>query len=284
MNKPKFSIIIPTFNRSYVLWKAILSIKNQTFTDWELIVVDDGSTDSTKKLMAEFQDDHRIKYIYQHNQKTAAARNRGLAVSQGEIIVYLDSDDELYPNALSAIQRLLESNKEKTWGVYNHNRSIEFLNADSITTHFKIDQGTQKDVITLQDFYDWSVKSYTGIFHKREPFIDKAKWTTGIAIEDLEYIMQLAVLDEHGFIHLPQTLLNYRQKYGSDGLCSQATYGTWAHAFKTIYELHKNDPLMKKPEVYLGRVKKYSELYELEKKGKTTPQVFKYFPELSDAK
>ena len=56
MTTPKFSIITPTYNRAYVLWKTILAIQHQACNDWELIIVDDGSTDDTKKLLAEFQD------------------------------------------------------------------------------------------------------------------------------------------------------------------------------------------------------------------------------------
>ena len=60
----KFSIIIPTYNRGYILWKTIQSVQNQSWNDWELIVVDDGSTDDTKKVVREFQSDPRIHYFY----------------------------------------------------------------------------------------------------------------------------------------------------------------------------------------------------------------------------
>lgn len=93
-NQPIFSIIIPTFNRAAFVSKAIQSVLAQSFCDWELIVVDDGSTDNTREVVLGFNDS-RIKYIYQENAERSAARNNGIKNAKGEYIVFLDSDDEL---------------------------------------------------------------------------------------------------------------------------------------------------------------------------------------------
>lgn len=96
-----FSIIIPTYNRAHMLTKTIESVINQTFSDWELIIVDDGSTDHTKELVASFiEKDARIKYIYQENAERSAARNNGIENASGEYICFLDSDDTYLPNNL----------------------------------------------------------------------------------------------------------------------------------------------------------------------------------------
>ncbi len=89
---PYFSIILPTYNRAHLLSKAIESVLAQTFTDWELVIVDDGSTDNTKELVTAYADD-RIRYIYQENQERSAARNNGIKQSRGAYICFLDSDD-----------------------------------------------------------------------------------------------------------------------------------------------------------------------------------------------
>ena len=95
---PFFSIIIPTYNREHILPKTIKSVVNQNFNDWELIVVDDGSTDKTKDLINDFsKNDNRIKYIYQDNQERSAARNNGIKKSKGKYVCFLDSDDEYLP-------------------------------------------------------------------------------------------------------------------------------------------------------------------------------------------
>lgn len=91
---PFFSIIIPTFNRAHLIKETILSVQNQTFTDWECIVIDDGSTDNTKEVIKELTKiDKRIRYIYQENAERSAARNNGISNAKGEYICFLDSDD-----------------------------------------------------------------------------------------------------------------------------------------------------------------------------------------------
>lgn len=102
---PFFSIIIPTYNRAHMIDVAIQSVLDQTSSNWELIIVDDGSTDDTKEVVEQFNDP-RIKYVYQENQERSAARNRGILVSNGEWICFLDSDDE-FP--LERLERFKES-------------------------------------------------------------------------------------------------------------------------------------------------------------------------------
>ncbi|MGB2630908.1 MAG: glycosyltransferase family A protein [Candidatus Omnitrophota bacterium] len=98
--QPFFSVIIPTFNRKPFLEVAITSVLEQTFKDLELIVVDDGSTDGTKKLISKFKNS-RIIYKHQENRGVAGARNTGLALSSGKFVAFLDSDDRWIPEKLS---------------------------------------------------------------------------------------------------------------------------------------------------------------------------------------
>ena len=103
---PFFSIITPTFNRGHILPRAIKSVLNQTFKDWELIIVDDGSTDNTSEIVKEFLRDKRIKYIkLERNQGVGKARNKGIELSTGKFIIPLDSDDVLLENALEEIYK-----------------------------------------------------------------------------------------------------------------------------------------------------------------------------------
>ena len=82
---PFFSIIIPTYNRAHLISKAIESVIAQTFENWELIIVDDGSTDETKDLILSYQNKvARIRYIYQQNAERSAARNNGIDKSKGK--------------------------------------------------------------------------------------------------------------------------------------------------------------------------------------------------------
>lgn len=98
---PKVSVIIPTFNRAHFLSAALDSVRAQSESDLECIVVDDGSTDETPALLAKYQAfDHRIHYVRQENSGPSAARNRGLRQSKGRYIQFLDSDDVIHKEKL----------------------------------------------------------------------------------------------------------------------------------------------------------------------------------------
>ncbi len=105
--KPLISIIIPTYNVSGFIDKTLESIFNQDFTDYEIIVVDDGSTDATQSVLESFK--NRISYCYQENRGPAAARNVGIKMAKGKYIAFQDGDD-LWPKSKLKLQmELMES-------------------------------------------------------------------------------------------------------------------------------------------------------------------------------
>src|SRR5690625_3525723 len=97
---PTVTVVIPTYNRAHVVHRAIDSVLGQTFADFELIVVDDGSTDGTEAVLSTYTDP-RIRYLVQLvNRGVSAARNRGIKEARGEFVAFLDSDDEWFPEKL----------------------------------------------------------------------------------------------------------------------------------------------------------------------------------------
>jgi len=104
----KVSVIIPLYNKASYVRRALESISAQTFTDFEVIVVDDGSTDNGAAIVAEYPD-ARFRLVAQANAGPGAARNAGLAQARGEFIAFLDADDEWLPDYLQESVRLLES-------------------------------------------------------------------------------------------------------------------------------------------------------------------------------
>ena len=109
--QPFFSIVIPTYNRAEKLVKAVNSILEQEFFRYEIIVVDDGSTDSTQDMVADLINrDNRIKYFFKENEERSIARNYGIMRASGKYVSFLDSDDFLYKNHLTVAHALLEMN------------------------------------------------------------------------------------------------------------------------------------------------------------------------------
>ncbi len=109
---PIFSIVIATYNRAHIVERAIRSVTNQQCKDFELIVVDDGSTDSTAIVVEPYLSDPRIIYYIQPNQGVSVARNKGASLAKGKYVLFLDSDDELKPGYFDVIQARLHHDTE----------------------------------------------------------------------------------------------------------------------------------------------------------------------------
>jgi glycosyltransferase involved in cell wall biosynthesis len=108
--QPAFSVIVPTYNYARYLQRALDSILAQERSDYEIVVVDDGSTDDTAEVVRRYQDKatRRIEYVFQNNRGLSAARNHGISLASGEYLLFLDADDELLPGALRQFHSALE--------------------------------------------------------------------------------------------------------------------------------------------------------------------------------
>lgn len=108
MNKPNISVIIPLYNKEKSIKKTIDSLQKQTFQDFEIIIVNDGSTDNSVNIVEKIGD-KRIKLIHQKNAGPSSARNTGISNASADWIVFLDADDELLPNALEYFLTIINS-------------------------------------------------------------------------------------------------------------------------------------------------------------------------------
>ena len=133
--KPEVSVILPTYNRGWILKEAIDSVLAQDFRDFELIVVDDGSTDNTPQILDSYHQD--LVVVRQPNRGVSAARNRGIAAAGGGLIAFLDSDDLWLPRKLSSQVVFFNSNPE---AVINQTEEIWIRNGVRVnpkTRHLK---------------------------------------------------------------------------------------------------------------------------------------------------
>ncbi len=104
-----FSVVIPLYNKKLHIGRAITSVLNQTHQDFEIIIVDDGSTDNSADIVTSYKDS-RIKLIRQKNAGVSSARNRGVEQARGNLVAFLDADDEWMPKHLEIIKRLAHDN------------------------------------------------------------------------------------------------------------------------------------------------------------------------------
>ena len=121
VKNPTVSVIIPTYNRANLIGKAIKSVLKQTYQDFEIIVVDDGSTDNTGEIIRSFKD-KRVKYIekYKKNKGISVARNIGIKMARGKYFAFLDSDDEWLSEKLSKQIKVLQYESPEVGAVYSN--------------------------------------------------------------------------------------------------------------------------------------------------------------------
>lgn len=272
------SIILPTYNRAHCINNAIDSVRAQWYDDWELIVVDDGSADNTKGIVEGYNDD-RIHYVYKENGGSASARNVGLTHASGDVIMYLDSDDVYFSEAVSFVVNAFEKNPKGVFGIGNQLRRIMLMNAEREILIERNPAVLHQQSVTLQDIYYWNVKFCgSSIFHTRVAIESGFVWDTDVPFfEDWDFILSIAKKIPSGFVYIPELMCEYRLQYGSDSLNSKADYQDLADGFASIYKKHKDDPMMKGQQWYPERVERYSKWQHEVDAGERPSATYKYF-------
>lgn len=154
---PKISVIIPTYNRAKYICEAIDSVLNQTFRDFEINVVDDGSTDNTKEVLNKYG--NKIRYFYQENKGVSTARNLGLHNTQGEYIAFLDADDTWLPFKLNS-QIDIITTKPDTALIFTDIESFDqygIVRNSLMRSQFPQEAGTFKHKVCKLNFNDGTI-------------------------------------------------------------------------------------------------------------------------------
>jgi glycosyltransferase involved in cell wall biosynthesis len=162
------SIVMATWNREEVIELAIKSVLNQQYQNWELIIVDDGSTDGTQKLLEKYLNDKRVRYLHQDHRGCSVARNKGLAESKGEVIAYVDSDVEWFPGYLANLVDAFGKDEELD-AVYTAQLVEDRENSFSYVRCEDFDYGK----LCRENYIDLNVFSHRRRLYEREGGFDE---------------------------------------------------------------------------------------------------------------
>ncbi len=202
--RPAVSIIIPCYNQAHYLSDALYGILGQTFTDWEALIVNDGSTDNTAEIVSQFTDP-RIRYIYQENRGLGGARNTGIRAAQSEVIALLDSDDLWGPEYLEEMLDRLNRHPEAA-AVYC---GFEYINSQGQPVGRPSVKTVRPEAFHQALIYEgnWLVPSCV-IF--REQLADEVGFfdESLLGVEDTDLWVRLS--ECHVFVGLPKVLARYR--------------------------------------------------------------------------
>ena len=245
MKNPNFSIIIPTYNRCYVLWKAIQSILQQTYPYFEIIIVDDGSTDQTHKLIQQFQDPRINYYQLDSNQGASKARNFGLKKAQADLIAYLDSDNTWYPDFLFVMYQAYQKHPEKKIMYCKKNYRLTLVDEEGNQKNVRDEFSKNKNYFDLKRLWQRRILIDTNAMcHKKDEIIELGGWDENLGFwEDWELTLRISEKYPDGFMFLNRTLSSYEQKLSLEK--AQETFKFWGQEEAKIFEKHQNNPLLK---------------------------------------
>jgi glycosyltransferase involved in cell wall biosynthesis len=204
MENPTISVIIPTYNRASLLSRSVRSVLQQTYPDWELLVIDDGSTDNTAEFIRSLND-KRIHYYYKKNGGVSSARNLGLAKAKGEYVAFLDSDDEWPAAYLNTLYQALR--QHPTFGCAYCNRKEVYLD------------GTIEDAFGPERFLsgDLAINYFTKVpgVHPSASLFHKTAWENMWwdeklkTFNDIDMFLRLSMKIRFLFVSKTYTIRNY---------------------------------------------------------------------------
>lgn len=209
--KPRISVIIPAYNAEKTILETIASVQNQTFSNFEIIVINDGSTDSTLKLLEELNDD-RLRVVSYANGGLSVARNRGMAEAQGEFIALLDADDLWTPDKLELQLAALQANP-KAGVVYSWTHFMD--EAGNLFRTDSADLPLQFEGNVLADLLTWNfIASGSNPMICKEAILATGEFKTAAGgAADWDYWLRLALTWD--YVVVPKRQIFYRLTTGS---------------------------------------------------------------------
>jgi glycosyltransferase involved in cell wall biosynthesis len=206
MSGAAVTVVLPTHNRASTLERAINSVLNQTFSDFELIVVDDGSTDSTPAILEACAARHNVRIVSTPHRGCAAARNTGISRAQGRYVAFQDSDDEWEPRKLATAIAMLERTGPETGVFYSDMHVVLPDGRSGVLKTPDVTPGVLIDERTL-DYLVRCIGIQSAVI-KRECFDRVGTFDEALPrLIDLELFIRLS--DHYRFVRSPETLVTY---------------------------------------------------------------------------
>ncbi|MEA9357677.1 glycosyltransferase family A protein [Bacteriovorax sp. PP10] len=191
-------VIIPTFNRAQVMTRAIDSVLAQTYKNFILHIVDDGSTDDTQAVLEKYKNHSQVKIHFQNNNGVSAARNLAAFASAGSWISFLDSDDEWMPNKLEIQMKYLNEHPD-----YNFLHSEELWIRNGVRVNPKVKHLKSNDNIFVRSL-DFCIISPSTVILKRELFLKHQGFDKNfIVCEDYDLWLKVLLTENIAFISTP---------------------------------------------------------------------------------
>ncbi len=210
----KISVIVPIYNVEKYLENCLFSIQNQTFDSYEVVLVEDGSTDNSKQIAEQFVSQHRDKFklVCQENRGLSGARNTGLLHADGEYICFVDSDDTIEPTFLSALYEQAEKNNADLvfcafQSVDEQGKCLE-VHRENIQPEKIYNLKKNKELFLIQN------AAWNKLYRKDIIINNNLQYTEGAWYEDLRFTKKYLLLAEK-VVYCDQVLYNYLQRSGS---------------------------------------------------------------------
>lgn len=238
---PKISVIMPAYNAELFIDEAIASVISQSYENWELIIINDGSTDKTSNIINDWLlKDKRIKYYYQQNGKQGKARNLGISKSKGNYLAFLDADDIWLPDKL-AIQ-ILEIQDNKVDLVFADSYVFSSSESNDISVRMNIPGFSFYDKNTIELFLERNRIPILTVLVKREAVTTVEGFSEKLDIQNVEdYHLWLKLL-MHGFVFYSsnQVVAKYREHNNSATANDKLVLDKIPNAFFDLLKLYPN--------------------------------------------
>lgn len=242
---PKVSVIIPAYNCAKYITEAIESVLKQTYTDFEIVVVNDGSTDNTEEVLKEYIENGIVNYIYQKNKGVSAARNRGIISAKGDYIAFLDADDFWEPEKIGQQVEAFQEYPGAGLSFSNYQKVDESKGIQQLGFCGRVDDWFNKHRVTPDLAYGWLYRELLigdcvitiSVLVKRAVLEEIGLFDETFKIGE-DYDLWLRIAQKYPLLYINRVLCKYRYRPDSASGPADIRELRWTHSHIMVREKH----------------------------------------------